>query len=30
MELLGGAVILAGLSLVIWSKAPPPSLRLSS
>jgi O-acetylserine/cysteine efflux transporter len=29
MELLGGAVILLGLSVVIWSKAPPPSLRLS-
>jgi O-acetylserine/cysteine efflux transporter len=29
MELLGGAVILLGLSVVIWSKAPPPSLRVS-
>lgn len=29
MELLGGLVILIGLSVVIWSKAPPPSLRVS-
>lgn len=27
MELAGGLVILLGLSVVIWSKAPPPSLR---
>jgi O-acetylserine/cysteine efflux transporter len=29
MELLGGIVILIGLSVVIWSKSPPPSLRVS-
>ena len=29
MELLGGIVILIGLSVVIWAKSPPPPLRVS-
>src|SRR5262249_51633598 len=30
LELLGGIIILVGLSVVIWSKAPAPGLSLSS